>query len=927
MKADAAQGRSGGPKGRGREVLLAAAVYAVVLLPAVSSDYLRGRGLYNGVIWDPIPLYLFAPADQVGSRALHEGYFPIWDPTRGLGDSHAHPSGGMFDQPFKLLVYIFNTRLNWELYLAGRLFLAGLFCFIAARHLGLWFKGALFAGMSYMLCGFFREFHNFQELDMEALAPLFIMFLLLLARRPRLLFFAAPIVLGQFLDTQPVSFFFLYVFAALLYLITGAAAAGRSHEVLKAGAGRVLILGAVMTCALLAAGDYVLLITEFFVHGWTYHPGNMGDLRVPLRSAIALCTPLFDYWIKSEPNLALPHLEQLTLTPAYFGVVTSVLALAAILRPRRLPATGLAFVAAALGVAGIVFGVPPFNLALKLPLIRYFQTFRYAQPFLALCMAMLAGLGLDRLSRGRDARRAALAIAAVIGVWIAAHLFIFRREALGTPYVLFGLAVAAAGGAVIVAAAVAAWKSGRADAGRAAAWGLIALNGFELALYFNLAAPLYGPAAFDVSRPPAAEFIRKRHDAGPFRVFGADQRLLHPNLAGVYGLSDLRDTTPLFPRDYADLMAAINGWRGEEVIENYLADGKFYFDLDFTRIPPRMLDLLNVRYILSYGDPLARPALELQRDVKEITATAPDYAVPADLSIGGVTRPGLLLHAPARVRAGAGPDIRGRVSLDAGILGRARDCGATDGVGLVLLAGPEGRERLLFARNVNADRDRSWIPAEFDADGGALVFAALPGPRDDRRCDFGAWSRPELEPERGEGGTGFHLEKIYAREMRVYENRSVLPRAFPVQDLARAETLTEFVSGVRAGDPARTAWLMERGGPPRDTFSPAAIADIVEGFGRLTFTAEASGPAFAVVSDLDYPGFRARVNGKETRIWKVDGALMGLELPPGASRVEIVYAPWSFRTALWCRIVVVIAAVLALLALLKKRAARAAGAG
>jgi uncharacterized membrane protein YfhO len=49
-----------------------------------------------------------------------------------------------------------------------------------------------------------------------------------------------------------------------------------------------------------------------------------------------------------------------------------------------------------------------------------------------------------------------------------------------------------------------------------------------------------------------------------------------------------------------------------------------------------------------------------------------------------------------------------------------------------------------------------------------------------------------------------------------------------------------------------------------------------------------------VLSEIFYPGWRATVNGKKARIHEVDGALRGVVIPRGESRIVFRYTPWSF---------------------------------
>jgi hypothetical protein len=56
---------------------------------------------------------------------------------------------------------------------------------------------------------------------------------------------------------------------------------------------------------------------------------------------------------------------------------------------------------------------------------------------------------------------------------------------------------------------------------------------------------------------------------------------------------------------------------------------------------------------------------------------------------------------------------------------------------------------------------------------------------------------------------------------------------------------------------------------------------------------DASG--FLVVSQSDFPGWRAHVNGIEQPVRRVYGFLQGVEVPSGTAEVVLEYAPNSFR--------------------------------
>jgi hypothetical protein len=88
----------------------------------------------------------------------------------------------------------------------------------------------------------------------------------------------------------------------------------------------------------------------------------------------------------------------------------------------------------------------------------------------------------------------------------------------------------------------------------------------------------------------------------------------------------------------------------------------------------------------------------------------------------------------------------------------------------------------------------------------------------------------------------------------VYENQSAMPRAFVGETAARVLTNT----------------------PER-------------------FVVEAEGPGMLILSQVNYPGWRATVDGRAATIETVDSALMGVSLEAGRHVVEFAFDPWTVK--------------------------------
>jgi hypothetical protein len=149
---------------------------------------------------------------------------------------------------------------------------------------------------------------------------------------------------------------------------------------------------------------------------------------------------------------------------------------------------------------------------------------------------------------------------------------------------------------------------------------------------------------------------------------------------------------------------------------------------------------------------------------------------------------------------------------------------------------------------------------------------------------------------------------------RVYANDRALPRAFFVP---RAEVvgdpkalLERLVSP--SHDPRRVALVEEPPpggglGSEEATGHAAIIEDRSE---ALSLRVEASEPGFLFLSDQDYPGWEATVNGEGAPIARANYAFRLVRVPAGDSTVVFRYRPFSLRLGKW-----VSAATVVLLAL------------
>ncbi len=167
-------------------------------------------------------------------------------------------------------------------------------------------------------------------------------------------------------------------------------------------------------------------------------------------------------------------------------------------------------------------------------------------------------------------------------------------------------------------------------------------------------------------------------------------------------------------------------------------------------------------------------------------------------------------------------------------------------------------------------------------------------------------------------------------KVAVLENRDALPRAWLVRQVRRLDAAavlqTMHTSRLPDGahfDPRQTALVEE---PVADAPSAAGETGTAEVASldneRVVVRTASATPAFLVLSDVYYPGWRVTVNGRPAPLVRADYVLRGVSVPAGDSEVVFEYRPTSFYAGLGITALAGVASA-ALLAWAAVRAARA----
>jgi hypothetical protein len=186
----------------------------------------------------------------------------------------------------------------------------------------------------------------------------------------------------------------------------------------------------------------------------------------------------------------------------------------------------------------------------------------------------------------------------------------------------------------------------------------------------------------------------------------------------------------------------------------------------------------------------------------------------------------------------------------------------------------------------------------------------------------------ELIYARLEGLEGKREDLLKENTIKLYKNRTPLPRTWLVRNYKVADSNAilsmmiqkEFRPGQEVLLEEEPKWGGNISLPKtNDEAKPLSrllqTVDILsENNNRLILQAKAIENSLLVLSDTYFPGWKAFVDGKETKIYRADYAFRAIPLKAGTHRVEFIYDPISFKLGVGGTLMGIIGCVVIILA-------------
>ena len=603
--------------------------------PLAPADYTHpGNPLLSDQVYQFFPWRIFT------LRLLAQGQLPLWNPYTDAGLPFVGNAQSAIFSPFNLFGYLLPLYSSYVVTAILRLFVAGIFTFLFAREIGLGRPGALLAMMAFTFSGpLIVWLGHPHSLVIVWLPAMLLTIERTLTRRSGLYVIASGLTVGaQFLGGHPETSFHVMLVWTAYALYRAIFLEGWRPSRLLPQLVRVAVAAAI---GLLLAAVQLLPFTEAFFHSAALSvkeaeaSGGVSSFVTRLffewhdwPTAITAILPQYfgtsldnSYWYPYSN-----YVEQNT----YVGVLPLALAAMVIFHNVRRRSSSrrnlvLFFTLMAVVCLGIALRLPLLNAINYLPLF-YIAANGRMRLIYAFAVAILAGLGLDEISKGhRHCRRTTLRILvllALIALFLIALAYagfvVFKDEVIRsgrdfmeanwrtTPYLsrpleyYYGLveeryekklALFRPSNTVMYLPVLVAlswfalhrWGQRRHTGTKIwvyAVLGLTIVDAFLVGMPFN---PTIAPQHI-FPTPGAIQFLQQDRDV--YRVSGTDL-ILYPNSGMLFGIPDIRGYDTVVPRRYADLIDRLEG--------HY----RFHFHSLFVQADSPLFDLLNVKYVLT----------------------------------------------------------------------------------------------------------------------------------------------------------------------------------------------------------------------------------------------------------------------------------------------------------------------------------------
>ncbi len=521
---------------------------------------------------DPSLVQLMLPNYFCVAKSWHNFVAPLWNPYSGCGMPMIGDISAAVLAPLHLALAFFPSARTYNLTLVGEVVLCVLGAYLLARLLSLERLPAIFAAISYAFCPYILYYLELLSGTSQALFPLLFASFVWAARSPGQLplVVASLATAGFVLSGHPESSLYGVMSAVVLYFFIGVSSLGRARSSLIKLVPGFLFVG-IFSFAL--AAPMLLPFVEYLSCGDSYKYGDGQAAFAPWQGIVLnIFQPCY--------GMASPFLGVVSVSLLPFCVVAGKRQREVVLMLIMLSTICLLLISR-VGWLDNLLAIRPLSYLITVYLI----------PCFLLLLSMLAGIGMQAVSRKKQLLRfgfAAAALPLLVSLSICllqCNLKIFNFDET-LPDMSYRLSDLAANAGLVAIFFAAVWLSECKPLKRVADFRVyfsvaaILVNALSLLVIARYSLPVQ--PFFDFPETKLTEYLAKH----PGRVLSVTEHVLKPNSNIVYGISSLRVHNPMQPARFAEFTKLCGAQLDE------------FRNQSYGKVTP-FVDLASVRYLVS----------------------------------------------------------------------------------------------------------------------------------------------------------------------------------------------------------------------------------------------------------------------------------------------------------------------------------------
>lgn len=828
------------------------------------------------------------PNPYIIKRVLNDGTIPLWSPYEGLGTPLIGNLNTEVFNPLKVFLNLFPTPFFQDMFFLLRLLVMGLFTYLFLREMKLSQVSSLFGSSFFMLSGYSIWWINLHPLSTVMYLPAVFYFYERWSEGKDL---KSPFLMSLFLSFALIAGKIPDVIMGLCLLFPYALWKGIMKDSIRGlfREGGKILTGTI--CGILMASAVLLPFIELYSHASPLAKAirtGASSHTIPLITSVSLFQPLFlgweNYfygsWLQWTPRVVLPHAS----------IVILILSLYALLN-RTIFMKTFPYIVFSSFLFFLIYGILPTRVISGIPVLGSIEYLKYnAMLYFSLSVVSACAFD-DLLSTKGNKKKFNLSIAIVSSIILAYFYSLYIASPPQIKGYLIAVLFLSLSGMIFIGLSYYFLKKRHI-------FGIMVFMFLILELFLYM--PKDHPDRYEPYRePPYINMIKERY---PYRIIGSGNSI-PPLVSNAMGLYDIRSISVLFPRDYYIFF---------ENLLSFSVPGTNNPNPLFSATSP-LIDLMGVKYILTQEE-LEQTRLEdeVRRHINSlrwvrlfdamIKHTIKGGATYGFFNAGGEER--FSFFFPMRFKF----ETKLKVSepfIFAGVTMKDVPKGTSDKIKikiddrtteLVIKAGEGWEDRWLDVSKYMGKVINIAVEGDGSGDGRIVLgnFGLSPGYEKEMTLHVKLLTLHKRELD-------FLEYKGACEGIHIYENGNVMERAFVLHEIRINDDLNSIINELQGGINFRKVGLVN--------FIPPLLKGGEEGFSdekviikkyasdEVAIEVESKG-GLLVLSDLYYPGWKVRVNGKEERIIKAFGLLRGVVIKEGRSEVLFYYRPISFYSGI-----------------------------